>query len=266
MESGVSFVVRVRNEEERIENALMTLTKITIPYEIIVVLHLCTDRTEEITLSCREKLGHEKVKIFYYNEPISRAGLENVVTSAKSKHSLVSFYTFAFSHSKFEWQFKWDADFEMTESLAEWINRWGAPKRPPTVYRIFCHIGNNKNHEPYLFNCLSHYKKYIFWETPSFKENAVGYNVPDTCYIQSCDATVIKTYWNRRPWFLRGDVKDEDKEEAVELEEKYKKLITLTGRPPLGMARAQSDSYEKFFQMCYNNRDLLKEYGIDLYN
>lgn len=266
MEPGLSFVVRARNEEERIENALMSLAKLTIPYEIVVVLHLCTDRTEEITLACREKLGHDKVRVFYYDEPVSRAGLENVITSAKSKHSLVSFYTFSFSRAKYKWQFKYDADFIMTDSLAAWLNSWGAPHEPPTVYKIFCRIGDKKNHEPYLFNCLTHYTKYVFWETPAFDREVVAWELSEDCYIQSCDATVIKSYWDQRPWFLRGDIKDEDREEAAELEEKYKRLIAITGKPPRGMARAQSESYEVFFWACYNNQKQLKEYGIDLFS
>lgn len=263
MEPGVSFVLRVRNEEERIENALMSLQQLTFPFEVIVVLHLCTDRTEEIVLSCQKLLGEAKIKIFKYNVQVSRAGLETVVTDADSKHSLPTYYAFAFSHAKYQWRFKYDADFIMTPALAGWMNAWGAKHEGPTIYKICCHIGKNVNLEPYLFNCLHGYQKYIFWEVASFTQGAEWKKVDPACYIQSSE--VIKSYWDEIPWFLKDNIPEEDREEASCLKGRYQKLLSLTGEPPKAMARAQSDSYERYYYACQNNQNVLAVYGINLF-
>ena len=45
---GISFIIKVRNEETTLEQCIRSLFPLTVPHEIIVILHCCTDRSKEI--------------------------------------------------------------------------------------------------------------------------------------------------------------------------------------------------------------------------
>lgn len=49
---GISFVMRVRNEEDTLETAIRSLFSLTINYEIRIVLHLCTDKCITLIQLC----------------------------------------------------------------------------------------------------------------------------------------------------------------------------------------------------------------------
>ena len=59
MNNGISFMVRVRNEEKTVESSIRSHFDLTIPHEINIFLHCCTDDSETIA----RKLADENVNI-----------------------------------------------------------------------------------------------------------------------------------------------------------------------------------------------------------
>ena len=92
MNDGISFMVRIRNEEQTLEKSIRSLFKLTIPHEINLILHCCTDNS----LSIAKQLASENknIKIYTYDYSISRAGYENLATDINSHHSLVHYYNY----------------------------------------------------------------------------------------------------------------------------------------------------------------------------
>ena len=91
-------------------------------------------RQQGIALACQaEAPARHRVKIVEYEVPISRAGLETLVTPEDSRHSIMSYYDWAFSQASAAWRFKWDADFVTTPGLVAWID--GATGRSRTLAR-----------------------------------------------------------------------------------------------------------------------------------
>jgi len=147
---GVSFIVRVRNEEQTLEQSLRSLSGLTIPHEIIVILHLCTDRSKEIA----EKLKAElPIQIKEYKIKTSRAGYETMATDASSEHSLMTYYNWALSHANHVWIVKWDADYHATPELLEYFNmkKWKKPQQS-TAISFDSKSEDGINTEPFLFS------------------------------------------------------------------------------------------------------------------
>ena len=165
---GISFVMRVRNEEDTLETAIRSLFSLTINYEIIIILHLCTDKSSEIAHNLQSE--NNNIKIYEYSIEISKAGYETLVTDKYSQHSLVVFYDWCFQKASYPWKFKMDADFLLSEKLISFINNNTWEERNE-MYIITCEVDNFKNKEPYLMGNLLNYGKYYFWEVPCFKNN-----------------------------------------------------------------------------------------------
>lgn len=231
MKPGISFVVRVRNEEKVLEQSLHSLQYLTFPHEIIVVLHLCTDRSAEIAAS------FSGIRIYQFDIPLSRAGFETLITPAASSHSLISYYDWCFAKAAHLWCFKWDADHIATPELIDFLNSrtWDDPT--PTRIRIPAVIdGFPPQLEPFLFNGGREYAKYIFWEynksifAPGVREEVIA---PRIIHASPADDEHIKPYWRAEPWFQSGETP-----EAVELDRKYKFIVERFGPEPLGLGRA----------------------------
>lgn len=237
--TGVSFVIRAHNEEANLPACLASLTGLTIPFEVVVVLNRCSDRSREIVES-----ADLPVRLFDYPYPISRPGFETFITPTTHPSSLAAFYNFSFGQARFDWKIKWDADFIASDALIAALN--GLRDTGPTAVRINCRLGDRENCEPYLTNCLSHYTHYIFWEIPVLQPGHHTITWDHDTYIQSLPVEAIKDYWKQEPWFLKPDSHD------PMLAFQYQRLVNRLGPEPPGMARASNPDCDRYLTAVLN--------------
>lgn len=239
-ERGVSFLIRARDEEKTIGQSIESLLALTIPHEIIIVLHLCTDRSEEIVSAFSE--ANDQIKVYTYEHEISRAGYQTLATDKASKHHLVTYSNWCFDKANYPWIFKWDADFIATNDLITFLNErdWVKEKK---AYRICAKNSTHCNKEPYLMSGVIGYSKYIFWEVMTFSHGTEFNEVPDNVYIEhSSELDDIKSYWNKDPWYLTSD-----KAEASLVISRMESLEQEFGPEPVGMARASNPECDTLF-------------------
>ena len=250
---GISFVIRARNEEAYLTDCLSSLKSITAPYEIIIILHRCSDRSEAIAEAALAR--GQPLRILKTDQDLSKAGYETVITPANHPASLMSFYTWCFSHAKYTWLFKWDADFTASEELVEFLNTGLIlDEVAPVYYMVPCQMTENiVNREKYLFNCLRPYTKWVFWEVPSFPPNVEGRSIDAKIY--TIPPTVLKAYWKEPPWFIGKDSR---------LEDLYKKLVMFCGPEPVGASRAQCKDCDIPYFSILSCRDFLATLGIHM--
>ena len=250
---GVSFILRVRNEEAYLARSLNSLLGLTVPHEIVVILHKCRDGSKEIVKAAAER--GQSIRIFETDQDLSKAGYETLVTPIQYKENLATFYNLCFSKAEYNWIFKWDADFIASPELIEFLNvELNINEKNPLRYNIPCQMTEDLvNYEPYLYNCLILFKKYIFWEVPVFIGNSEIKDVHIKIY--SIPPTILKDYWKEPPWFIGKD---------AFLEARYKKVIELCGPEPIGASRAQCKDCEIPFYNVKNIQGALEAMGIQI--
>lgn len=239
-ETGISFMVRIRNEEKTLEQSILSLFGLTIPHEINLILHRCTDRSLEIANKLADSNKH--IKIYTYDKEISRAGYENLATDAESDHSFVKYSNFCLSKCNLAWLFRWDADFIASHQLIQVLNTrtWTEEN---SLYKIHAINSTSKNCEAYLTSCLINYTKYLFWEVASYIPNHKTYTLDENTHIiHSSELSDIKTYWKEEPWYLT-----EDSDEARIVKARIQLLVKNYGNEPEGMARASNPECDKHY-------------------
>jgi glycosyltransferase involved in cell wall biosynthesis len=255
---GISFVVRIRNEERTLGQSLESLRGLTIPHEIIPILHMCTDRSKEIVESAGFRSSLE------YHLPVSRAGYETLVTSDSSAFSLVTYYNWCFEQARHLWCFKWDADFVASSELIDFLN--SRPWSDPTPTRIRVPTitpGAKPNPEPYLFNAGRRYAKWVFWEynasifAKHVREEVRPENIE---HASPLDEPSIKDYWRGPPWFQHHE-----SAEAEELSRRYGVLSKMFGREPVGLARAVNPACDALYLAIRQKEEELRTLGIELW-
>lgn len=239
---GISFMMRVRNEEGTLEESIRSLFALKIPYEIVVVLHLCTDGSRAIA----ERLQREndKIRILEYTVETSRAGYETLATDAESKRSLPTYYTWCLRQMRLPWVFKWDGDFVATEGLilflngvwwAHWHGRYSIEARGPS----------DSVKEVYLACGFTEYLKFLFWEVPYFAAPPQChdiYSAPPDAYIRHASSVSnIKSHWVRVPWYTT-----EESDEARLVAERLRRLAEDFGPEPHGLARSGNEEAHMF--------------------
>ena len=251
---GVSFIVRARNEGAYLGACLESLRGVTIPHEILVTLHLCTDESRAVAEAAAA--AGQPVTIRTYDWPVSRAGYEMLTTPVDHPASMAAYSNACYNARAYNWAFRWDADFIASPELLHFLNT-SLPlgEERATAYIIPCQLSDTvQNCEKYLTNVHTAHGKYMFWE--------VGLYPVDTrterleCTIASIPPTVLKTYWQAAPWFLGVD---------AELSAKYAHLVSLCGPEPTGMARASNPECTPFIQAVAGKEQALAEAGISLY-
>jgi hypothetical protein len=250
---GISFILRARNEEAYLAQSLESLLGLTVPHEIVVILHKCTDQSKNIALSAQAK--GQPIRIYETDHNLSKAGYETLATPASYNESLASFYSKCFSLGQYNWLMKWDADFVASPELLEFLNsELVLDQVAPLRYLIPCQMSEDViNKETYLFNCLVGYKKYIFWETPAF---VGGSEIKDiSARIFTIPHTVLKEYWKEPAWFIGKD---------TFLDDRYKKIVELCGPEPVGASRAQCKDCEGPYFNVLQKKVELEGLGIIL--
>jgi len=252
---GISFMVRVRNEEKTLEQSIRSLFSIKIPHEIIIILHLCDDKSEEIA----ERLSKENnnIKIYKYENKVSRAGYELLATDVDSIHSFVYYSNWCLNLRKYHWVFKWDADFISTPDLLDFLNNntW---EEKNINYHIYCINSTNKYIEPYLTSTLIKYTKYLFWEVGFYKLDIINIYLNDNIsIIHASELTEMKEYWKEIPWY-----ETEDSDEARIVNDRIKKLVDDFGMEKHGMARCcNTDSIQVNLEIIKKNPDYVNFYN-----
>lgn len=266
MNEGISFIVRIRDEEDILEQSIRSLFEIRVPHEILLILHMCKDRSKEIA----DKLASENsnIRVIEYNTPISRPGYETLCTDKDSPHSIVTYYTWCYNQSVFPWKFKWDADFIASPDLIQYINSCGWSENRKKSHELFftalCPEGY-QNTERYVISGRFTFRKYWFWELIEVEKPVLGIQ-SGVSFEHKSPLSRKKKYWKYTPWF--SDVvylkaHPEHYEEAVTVLTRYVKLVEICGPEPNGQARASNPESTDVFLKVKENIERLKQFGID---
>ena len=208
---GLSFLVRVHNEETTLETSIRSLFSLAIAYEILIFLHRCTDRSAVI--ASRLAAENSRIRLFEYNASLSRFGIETLVTDAESVHSFVRFSNWGLQHASYLWKVRWDADFFMNDDFRNYLEeRRGLWSRPDSILRIPA-VGLDGAVETgdYFASCLDHYRKEMLWETPVFRfqpdkrlhlEAPAGVNITHLSSVNK-----LKPYWSEPGWYAGEEEK-----------------------------------------------------------
>jgi glycosyltransferase involved in cell wall biosynthesis len=233
--NGISFIVRVRNEEATLGESIRSLLDITVPKEIIVILHLCTDKSHEIA----KKLASENscIHIYTYDIEISRAGYETLATDKDSSHSFITYCNWCFAKAKYLWKCKWDADFTLTPELLNYINTndWSNHSQ---IIVLGAKNSSAIENNSYFTSCDVKFVKHIFWEVPYFKYYPDKYKkriLTDIFINHNSELSSLKTYWKSEPWYRK-----EDSDEARIVRERMDRLTNDFGTEPVGLARSMN--------------------------
>jgi glycosyltransferase involved in cell wall biosynthesis len=261
---GISFIVRIRDEEETLEKSIRSLFSLTIPHEILLILHLCKDKSKEIA----EKLASENgnIRVLEYNVPISKAGYETLCTRKNSPHSIMTYYSWCYANARCAWKFKWDADFVSTPELIQYINwcGWGAPSVSHELF-LDAVSPESTNTERYLVSSKLTFDKYYFWEQISV-DSPVKRLWPGVTIIHDSSLSNKKKYWDDDPWFLDFNYLENNPhhmKEALDVAKKYIKVVELCGPEPSGQARASNPICKDIQYKVIQNLETLEKYGID---
>lgn len=160
---GVSFVLRIRNEEQRLVDTLRSLLPLTIPHEIVIILHKCTDRSKLVALAAKKR--GRNIRIYETDKTFTRAGYETLILPAHHPASIVQYYNRCFELARYNWLVKWDSDFIATSSFIDFLaNSVNLVETAPLRYRICAVNSEARDCEEYMSNCLLRFVKYTFWE------------------------------------------------------------------------------------------------------
>jgi len=235
--STISFLVRVHNEERTLEASVRSLFSITMPKEIIIIIHNCDDRSLEIAERLQKEDG--SIKIFHYEHTLSRAGVETLCTDSDSMHSIVRYCNWCLKKCVNIWKFKWDADFIMTPELAAFINSDLINHAQKRIY-LTAQNSTSDNCEAYLSDSTVEYLKYFFWEIPSYSEST-ELRLP-LHFIHDSELADLKPYWEKDPWYLH-----DNSTEAKIVANRISIITSKYGPEPSGMARASNPECDSYF-------------------
>jgi glycosyltransferase involved in cell wall biosynthesis len=122
-EQGVSALLRVKNEEEKIYHCLRSIHEVF--DEIIFVDNGSEDATLEIAQNFKEKQDKaDKIKIYFYPFRIARCGPEHFNTPEDSVHSLCYYYNWTLSKCLLKYVCKWDGDMILRREAKEPFKRF----------------------------------------------------------------------------------------------------------------------------------------------
>jgi len=246
--------------------------QLTIPVEVVVVLHRCTDGSATIASACKDSAPpRHRLRIVEYDTPVSRAGLETFVTPSASPYSISSYVTYAFDLASCDWKFKWDSDYVATPQFRQWIEQKDWASRAPKVIRM-----NHRSldgivcREPFAHNCLRGFGKQHFWEVPVFpaEDDFVYEEAPDeAAFVHASTQDTVKPYWRDPPWFAAEEQATEERAaEAATLRRRYAQTVELVGPEPVGLARSNNPEADAYLQRCLAVRDALFGEELDTWS
>lgn len=254
--TGISFLVRARNEEDLLGDCLESLSAVRVPYEVVVLLDRCTDGSERVAQV--HARANPRIRIEKSSLPISRAGYETLCTDSRSPHSIVYVWNHLFHSGRFSWRFQWDADFVMGADLTDWINdRTFVPSVHPYAVRFYATDNDGiSNGQEYLTSHHFWFDKYWFWE----KKHCLVDPIFEDTGLEIAHRTTLaapKDYWSERPWF-----EESSDPEAALLRQRYETIVELCGPEPHGCARGSNPEAIPVIQRCMSLEKEIEAAGI----
>jgi hypothetical protein len=171
----------------------------------------------------------------------------------------MTYYKWCFANARFEWKFKWDADFTGSDNLINHINKhsWAKPDIP-TQYVIHYVSEDVSSAEKYLFSGEYEYMKYIFWEYCQLLGEHQTLEFPkEMCIHHNSALKNKKAYWEEPCWFWPVLT-----DEAMILRSKYHSLLSICGPEPNAQARACNPESANIFYLVQSKEEELKKVGI----
>tara|TARA_R110002049_G_scaffold46487_1_gene135145 strand:- start:91114 stop:92118 length:1005 start_codon:yes stop_codon:yes gene_type:complete len=108
-DEGISAFMRIRNGADFLE--LTIRSHIEFFDEIVAVYNDCTDATPDILTRLQLEFGAERLRVIHYTDPVFPPGSEgHARTHPNSPNSLVNYYNFALSATRFTFATKLDDD------------------------------------------------------------------------------------------------------------------------------------------------------------
>ena len=239
--NGVSFIVRIHNEEATLEQCVRSLAGVKFLHEIVLILHRCTDKSSDIAMSLA--LENTNVRVLAYDNAVSRAGYETLATDADSPHSFITYSNWCVQQAKYSWVFKWDADFVATPTLITFMNSiiW---EQKNMHISVVAKNSTSSNRENYLCGGPRVFTKHVFWEDNRYSPGADFWHFSDEmCIEHVSDLSNLKAYWNEPPWYLT-----ETSEEAAIVKDRVERLTADFGPEPPGLARASNPACDAVFK------------------
>ncbi|MEJ8567758.1 glycosyltransferase family 2 protein [Elongatibacter sediminis] len=127
--AGVSAMLRVKNEERRIEACLSSI--IDVFDEVVVIDNASEDATLQVVRSLRERGGdYDKIRILSYPHRVARCGPEHASTPENSVRNLAYYYNWCLGQCHYSVVCKWDADMLLTpvaesrSKFRRWLTRF----------------------------------------------------------------------------------------------------------------------------------------------
>lgn len=256
---GISFIIRVKNEEDFLGESLRSISGLNIPHDIHVILNMCTDRSREIAESLQAE--GMPIHIHTYDYQISRAGYELLVTDRDSNHSMTEYTRWCLSKATFPWLFRWDADLLMTDPLRELLNTnsWTKPEQHSRYY-LEARNSDSNSGEHHLFSVPYSVGKFIFWETVNSVGDAVDLDTKGAHMMHLSNLKVKKSYWLEEPWFM-----NDSSEEAGIIRNRFEFLNNICGPEAPGSARRANPENDQYYFRVRDKETELRENNIHFY-
>lgn len=217
---GFSFMIRAKNEAKNLATCLLSLIKWipkSVPYELVIIDNQSSDYTELIAETIVKSQVPEIGRVVKYPFRLSKPGLENYYAPVDSVHSFVYFTQYCMMKCRHEWIFRWDADFEMTESVGRWLLSFWEDHLLKKNYnsRQFDYVmipatdqDGIVNSEMYLFNTLSapYFYRHSIWEQVNFLK-IIGSPFlflakrEDALILHQSTLKIIKSSYLEEPWW-----------------------------------------------------------------
>jgi glycosyltransferase involved in cell wall biosynthesis len=227
---GISFIVKVLNEEQTLEASIQSLAGFLFAYEILIFLNACSDNSTSIAYRLAELNPH--IKVFEYNHRLSRPGYETIATHAESDHSLIKYYNYCLKQANYNWAFKWDADFVMNDDLRQYLNTLDLQQS--LILRLGARdLEGSVEMNAYLSSCMVGYAKDNTWEMPGYIPGCPAYEETGVYIDHVSSPHMIKPYW-----FMPGWYENEQSEEAILVKQRLADLVSEFGAEPVGFARS----------------------------
>lgn len=218
--SGLSFVIRARNEEKNVEQCLTQI--VDIADEIIFVDHLSTDSTFEIAFELSK--SYSNLKVYKYNNEIPRPG-ESYHTKIKEiGDSISNYYNFCLSKCTMNNVVKWDADFiPIRQNLIEMISKFRLRNREDKFSLWFTGKTMFVNGDKKYINEDSYYDEFrayslkngVIWEdaikceyiSPDYIKDSIEIRFEKPCFYEIKNVEVDE-FWLRDTLIDKRDIDD----------------------------------------------------------